>query len=409
MGNSVYAIAAGTVITAQDYQCQGSHYKGKVTCSLGSACPSVADTSSGSYGNFIIIDHGNSVYSYYAHLSTGSFSVSRNQTVQQGQQIALTGNSGNSSGPHLHIEMRIGGRAKDNRVDPQNYLTRINTPTSNVDVGTNFYAYIINTASWNHLTNDQPNVSARTLTGAPNQVWYFERLSDGSYKITSALDGKALDVDGMGTADGTNVKTYEYNGNDAQQWFISGASAEYYFQSKCAITVLDVNGGSHESGTNVQMWTKNESDAQKFQIWKLDGYKPPMDIGSNFTALILNQAAWIPLANSYSEGDKAPVRLETETGSANQLWYFDRQSDGSYKIASCYDGKYLDVRDGSLEQCAVIQTCENTGMDAQKWYIYHESGGYILESKSAKYVMDLANGDASIPDCGTTESIPCEK
>ncbi|MFJ5558014.1 M23 family metallopeptidase [Streptomyces sp. NPDC093250] len=56
------------------------------------------------YGNAVVIKHGNKTYSQYAHLS--SVNVKVGQVVKTGQKIALSGNTGNSSGPHLHFEIR---------------------------------------------------------------------------------------------------------------------------------------------------------------------------------------------------------------------------------------------------------------------------------------------------------------
>ncbi|WP_406007495.1 M23 family metallopeptidase [Streptomyces sp. NBC_00637] len=56
------------------------------------------------YGNAIVIKHANGVYSQYAHLSR--INVKVGQIVKTGQKIALSGNTGNSSGPHLHFEIR---------------------------------------------------------------------------------------------------------------------------------------------------------------------------------------------------------------------------------------------------------------------------------------------------------------
>ncbi|MFD7262161.1 M23 family metallopeptidase [Streptomyces sp. NPDC059874] len=56
------------------------------------------------YGNAIVIKHANKTYSQYAHLS--KIKVRIGQKVTKGQQIALSGNTGNSSGPHLHFEIR---------------------------------------------------------------------------------------------------------------------------------------------------------------------------------------------------------------------------------------------------------------------------------------------------------------
>ncbi|WP_405628125.1 M23 family metallopeptidase [Streptomyces sp. NBC_00016] len=56
------------------------------------------------YGNAVVIKHANGVYSQYAHLS--SIHVKVGQIVKTGQKIALSGSTGNSSGPHLHFEIR---------------------------------------------------------------------------------------------------------------------------------------------------------------------------------------------------------------------------------------------------------------------------------------------------------------
>ena len=74
--------------------------------------------SKGAYGNFIVINHGNGVQTYYAHCS--AINVSVGQTVSQGQNIGAVGSTGNSTGPHLHLEVRVNGVAQN----PQNYVYR---------------------------------------------------------------------------------------------------------------------------------------------------------------------------------------------------------------------------------------------------------------------------------------------
>jgi len=88
-GTSVYAAAGGKVVLA-------SWYYG--------------------YGNCIVIDHGNGMKTRYAHLS--SYNCKVGDSVSRGQMIAKSGNTGNSTGPHLHFEVIINGSTKN----PVNYL-----------------------------------------------------------------------------------------------------------------------------------------------------------------------------------------------------------------------------------------------------------------------------------------------
>lgn len=80
----------------------------------------IASSGYGGYGNFIMIKHSNNLYTCYGHLS--QFKVSKGQTVTRGQQIGVTGNTGVSSGPHLHFEVRTSS-SYDSRVNPLNYIS----------------------------------------------------------------------------------------------------------------------------------------------------------------------------------------------------------------------------------------------------------------------------------------------
>ena len=70
----------------------------------------------GGYGNLVVVDHGNGLSTAYAHAS--SLLVGVGQSVSQGETVSLVGSTGNSSGPHLHFEVRVNGQA----VDPLLYL-----------------------------------------------------------------------------------------------------------------------------------------------------------------------------------------------------------------------------------------------------------------------------------------------
>ena len=88
-GQNIYAASAGTVL-----------YVGWL----------------GSYGNWVLIDHGDGTQTGYAHNS--SLLVSRGQRVSEGAVIALVGTTGASSGCHVHFETRVNGA----RVNPQPFM-----------------------------------------------------------------------------------------------------------------------------------------------------------------------------------------------------------------------------------------------------------------------------------------------
>ncbi|MET7641911.1 M23 family metallopeptidase [Streptomyces sp. NPDC005438] len=91
-GTKVRSVSAGTVVVAGD---------------------------GGAYGNNIVVRHNDGTFTQYGHLS--KFSVSLGQSVKAGQQIALSGSTGNSTGPHLHFEARTTPNYGSD-MDPVNYL-----------------------------------------------------------------------------------------------------------------------------------------------------------------------------------------------------------------------------------------------------------------------------------------------
>ena len=96
----VWAVPEGTPVYAAD--------NGKVI---------VAGDLDNGYGNYIILDHQNGYKTLYAHNS--ELLVSVGDIVAKGDKIAFSGNTGNSTGPHLHFEVQV----NDEKVVPQQYLT----------------------------------------------------------------------------------------------------------------------------------------------------------------------------------------------------------------------------------------------------------------------------------------------
>lgn len=96
----------------------GGNASGKLVLAADSGTVELVKFSNKSYGNQIVINHGNGMKTRYAHLLDGSISVSVGQKVSRGQAIGRVGNTGNSTGPHLHFEVIVNG----NCVNPYPYI-----------------------------------------------------------------------------------------------------------------------------------------------------------------------------------------------------------------------------------------------------------------------------------------------
>ena len=83
----------------------------------------VGNTDGGGFGNYVVIEHSDGNYTYYAHMAQNSITVLAGDTVKQGQVIGKMGDSGSSTGTHLHFEVRAGGNTQANRVDPLDYVS----------------------------------------------------------------------------------------------------------------------------------------------------------------------------------------------------------------------------------------------------------------------------------------------
>ena len=119
------------VITATMYYSDGS-YHGAIDYGVPIGTPVFAaadgvvvhtENLTYSYGTHVVIQHANGLQTWYGHGTKGSICVSEGQTVSKGQLIMKSGNTGRSSGPHLHFEVRVSPYNYNTcRVDPRNYM-----------------------------------------------------------------------------------------------------------------------------------------------------------------------------------------------------------------------------------------------------------------------------------------------
>lgn len=96
----------------------GGNASGKIVLAAESGIVEMVKYSHSSYGNQVVINHGNGIKTRYAHMLDNSICVSAGQSVTRGQAIGRVGSTGNSTGPHLHFEVIVNG----SNVNPLSFI-----------------------------------------------------------------------------------------------------------------------------------------------------------------------------------------------------------------------------------------------------------------------------------------------
>ena len=266
---------------------------------------------------------------------------------------------------------------------------RVTAPT--VNLGTGFSARIsASTASLN-LSLSGSDVIAYTPNSGVEQVWNFERQNDDTYKIINASTGKVFDLYAASKTAGAKVTTWDSNDTAAQRWYIyeTEVKGKYVFRPKCSTAiVIGVAGDSKSSGAKIQSVNYTNSNGQKFAITKVTEFdaKPIVDLGSEFYAKISSANA--TKMNLGLKGEN--VALCSDSKSVDQTWRFGKQSDGSYVIINQKSGKLLSVSGNSADSGSNVQVESLSNATGQKWFIYEDSGKFILRPASASAsVLDI--------------------
>lgn len=292
---------------------------------------------SNSFGNCVRIDHGDGTYSLYAHMrQTGVRGLGY---VAQGEVIGYIGDSGSSSGAHLHFQIYTdknnysgsclntmptnsnisilhrykvpaGWSSKkityifgvpgdhtcnqttyqwyktahphnscfkcsvcgsiNEAADQPNYVENceICTPDPS-DLGGDFYAVIQHAALGQFVTKaDDHRIRLEEENGDASQLWRFERQDDGSYLISSTVDGQVLECR-SGDAEQAEKPAARKTDEDtvAQQWFLYEYEDGLILQSQgeeALNLVLDLSGET--AGDEIEVVTKERSNREN-QLW----------------------------------------------------------------------------------------------------------------------------------------------
>lgn len=239
---------------------------------------------------------------------------------------------------------------------------------------------IQNLGSAKFLTADSANtVSQRAASGAASGATSSTATGAGAATGTGA---EASTTTGTSTAD------------PAQQWTPVITAHGIAFESVAHPgRALDLAGGSTANGTRLQLWQANGSPAQAFALASTTDALP----NGTYTFTVANTNLAIDVANaSYASG--ANVQVFQSNNSGAQKWNVTRNADGTYTIVNAASGKALDVAGGSAYSGANVQQYQPNGSAAQRWNITFDAGGYRIASAAGAggaYVLDVSGGISS--------------
>ena len=180
------------------------------------------------------------------------------------------------------------------------------------------------------------------------------------------------------------LKTANTNEYDVKIWRGTAQKGEAYkilWGEKGTSCLVDLPAGYYEAYVDSRNDYEYSMSANIVKFNVTDGNY--LDIGDDFYASLLIYKNWLNVTNV----NGSITVQKSENASARQIWFFDRQSDGSYTIKNCADGSYLD---SCSPNGGLAQSKKYSGSNTQKWYIFGRwSGEYYFKPKSVNIVLDV--------------------
>ena len=378
-----------------------------------------------SYGKHIKIRatvNGSTVYIRYCLLN--SFAVNVGDKVTSGQLIAYSGSTGNSTGPHLHYEVRNSndryGSSSNPNLNPRDYLPgtsylftsdkSTDVPSITIPSGSQTVSdgeYHIVSALDNNMGLDVEAASSDLCANIQlynnvlddSQVFVVNYLGDGYYKITNKHSGKSLDVANGGMKSGTNVWQYDYTGDNAQKWIIKESGDGKYFNIVSAKNglYLDVDGGIAENCRNIRTYSYNNTNAQK---WKFVAFGNSigrtLSNGDYHIVTVLDESKGLDVYGGYKENG-TNVDIYSNLQDESQVFTVTYKGNGYYSIINKYSNKSLDCQNGNTVSGTNVQTYEYDNVDQKQWIIKESGDGqsFNIISKNSGLYLDVKSGDSA--------------
>ena len=240
------------------------------------------------------------------------------------------------------------------------------------------------------LSSVNENVLGIQTNDSMEQMWWFVRNSDGSYRIQNLVDEKYIHVWGSADDNNTNVISYgDYTGESNQNFFIYKINEHYCIRPSYSEKLWSIK----EWGDyNVTIWDKvDTSTSEWFNIIRVTAdRRMPQDLGSDFYAKIKHRSSDVYLTNQNNG-----IFGHEMTGAQNQIWHFVRQSNLSYSVQSVCDESYIQVQNAlDVNDTRLVSQSSVTEANHQRFFIYvMDNGGYCFKPLYTDKIWSMKEWD----------------
>lgn len=274
----------------------------------------------GGFGNYVKIKHSDGKYTIYAHMAKDSITVRAGDVVEQGEVIGKMGNSGNTSGTHLHFAV-LGNSSEDYAEDPLNYVKE-ESPRPISYGGGGSFSLVSTTLSSNEFANKMSDYCERS--GKASFCNNFSKYSDTIYSVSMS--------------NGVNPELVVVTAGTEQGWSNPNGSYNYWG--------IGVSNGSNETGSFGSLEAGIRAYANT-----LKAYSNPEDSTYN---MIVNRYNERENAGCSPSGHGLPGTLEGMQSVYSWVGNY-RFNPGSSGLGGCY---YLNIIYGQ-NYCSSVVTCNS--------------------------------------------------
>ncbi|MDO4478116.1 MAG: RICIN domain-containing protein [Lachnospiraceae bacterium] len=238
------------------------------------------------------------------------------------------------------------------------------------------------------------NANIGHFSSTSGQYFYITNCGNGQYTIENILSGCVLDAESAGTAKGTNIRQYKYNGTVAQKWtFKANGNGSYTIGAAYCNRVWDIDTGRIAEGSNVRLWSSNGTKAQQWSLTKVMDPLPTDDYR-------LNCGGTITVKND-SLDKCANVETTADTALSRGKQFMVRSTNGgmSYTIRNRASAMAFDIENGATTSGTNVRQYKTNGTAAQDWRFVPIGGGrYRVISMKARLFLCVKNGNVLVLD-----------